>query len=133
MSNAVPVSVLHHRLVMAGVITAAVIAVPAAALASASGSPPGKPAPPQASAAGAAKSKASQAGAARSPTRSQLGALAASAGISTDRFEAGFIAAKRAGGGTAAGTAAFAASSGVTHATARGLSGRCSASRPVTA
>ena len=37
--------VLHHRLAIAGVITA--IAVPAAALASGSGSPSGKPAPPQ--------------------------------------------------------------------------------------
>jgi hypothetical protein len=122
-------SVLRHRLVMAGVITAAVIAVPAAALASASGSPSGKPAPPQASAAGAARSKAGHAGAARSKaghagaaqsaTRSQLAALAASAGISPDRLQAGLIAAKRAGGGTTAGIAAFAASAGASHATAQ--------------
>jgi hypothetical protein len=112
-------SVLRHRLVMAGVITAAVIAVPAAALASASGSPSGKPAPPQASATGAAKSKAGHADAARSATRSQLAALAASAGISPDRLQAGLIAAKRAGGGTTAGIAAFAASTGASPATAQ--------------
>jgi hypothetical protein len=110
------VSVLHRRLAMAAVATAAVIAVPAAALASGSGSPSGKPAPPQAGAAGAVKSEASHADATKSPTRSRL---AASAGISTDRLQAGLIAAKRAGGGTAAGIAAFAASAGVSHATAQ--------------
>ena len=109
-------SVPHRRLAMAGVITAAVIAIPAAALASASGTPSGKPAPPQASATGAAKSKAGHADAAESPMRPQL---AASAGISTDRLQAGLIAAKRAGGGTVAGIAAFAASTGVSHATAQ--------------
>ena len=52
--------VLRHRLAMAGVITAAVIAIPAAAMASGSGSPSGKPAPPSASAAIASKSAAAQ-------------------------------------------------------------------------
>lgn len=50
--------VLRHRLAIAGVITAAAVAVPAAALASGPGSPSGKPAPPQASAASARKSPA---------------------------------------------------------------------------
>ena len=50
---------------------------------------------------------------------SQLAALAASAGISTDRLQAGLAAANRAGGNTAAGIAAFAASAGVSHATAQ--------------
>ena len=101
--------VLHHRLAIAGVITATAIAVPAAALASGSGSPSGKPAPPQASAASAKRSEA----------QSQLQALAASAGISVSRLEAGLAAAKRAGGNTAASIAAFAASTGVSHATAQ--------------
>ncbi len=111
--------VRHHRLAIAGVITAAAIAVPTAALASGSGSPSGKPAPPQACAASACKSKASQAAAIKSPARSPLAALAASAGISTDRLQAGLAAAKRAGGNTAASIAAFAASTGVSHATAQ--------------
>jgi hypothetical protein len=49
---------------------------------------------------------------------SQLAALAASAGISADRLQAGLTAAKRAGGNTPAGIAAFAASAGVPQATA---------------
>jgi hypothetical protein len=40
--------VLRHRLAIAGVIAAAAIAVPVAALAAGSGSPPGKPPPPAA-------------------------------------------------------------------------------------
>jgi len=47
--------VLRHRLAIAGVIAAAAIAVPVAALAAGSGSPPGKPALP-AAAPGASKS-----------------------------------------------------------------------------
>jgi len=109
----------RRRLAVAGVITAAAVAVPAAALASGSGSPSGKPAPPQACASSACKSKASHAPGAQSPTRSQLGTLATSAGISTDRLQAGLFAAKRASGNTVAGIAAFAASTGVSHATAR--------------
>jgi hypothetical protein len=109
--------VRYRRLGVAGVITAAVIAVPAAALASGSGSPSGKPAPPQASAASA--SKASHPAAVKSGARLRLAALAASAGISTNRLQAGLVAAKRAGGNTAAGIAAFAASTGVPHATAQ--------------
>jgi hypothetical protein len=101
---------LHHRLATAGVITATAIAVAAAALTSGSGSPSGKPAPPQASAASASKSAA---------PRSQLTALAASAGISVSRLQAGLGTAKRAGGNTAASIAAFAASTGVSHATAQ--------------
>jgi hypothetical protein len=48
--------VLRHRLAIAGVIAAAAIAVPVAALASASGSPPAKPVPPAAAAPSASKS-----------------------------------------------------------------------------
>jgi hypothetical protein len=102
--------VLRHRLAIAGVVTAAAVAVPAAALASGLGSAPGKPAPPQASAPGAGKSPAAP---------SQLTALAASAGISVSQLQAGLAAAKRDGGDTAAGVTAFAASTGVSNATAQ--------------
>jgi hypothetical protein len=111
--------VRHHRLAIAGVITAAAIAVPTAALASGSGSPSGNPAPPRACAASACKSKASHAAAIKSAARSQLAALAASAGISVSRLQAGLLAGKRAGGNPAASIAAFAASTGVSHATAQ--------------
>jgi hypothetical protein len=67
--------VLRHRLPIPGVITAATVTVPDAALTSRSGSPPGRPAPPQASAVGASKSAA----------RFQLIALAASAGVGVSR------------------------------------------------
>ncbi len=102
--------VLRHRLAIAGVIAATAIAVPAAAVASGYGSPSGKPAPPLASAASAGKSAAA---------RSPLTAVAASAGISMSRLQAGVAAAKRAGGNTAAGIAAFASSTGVSHAIAQ--------------
>jgi hypothetical protein len=103
--------VLRHRLAIAGVVTATAIAVPAAALASGPGSPPSaKPAPPQASAASASKS---------AQVPSPLPALAASAGISVSQLQTGLMAAKQAGGNTAAGIAAFAASTGVSHATAQ--------------
>src|SRR6266568_9117622 len=102
--------VRRHRLAIAGVITAAAIAVPTPALASGSDSLSGKPAPSQASAASASKSAAA---------RSQLHGLAASAGIGVNRVQAGLVAAKRAGGNTAASIAAFAASTGVSHATAQ--------------
>jgi hypothetical protein len=109
----------NRRLAIAGVVTAAVIAVPTAALASGSGSPPGKPAPPQACATSACKSKAGPPAGSKSAVPSPLPALAASAGISSDRLQAGLGAAKRAGGNTAAGIAAFAASAGVSQATAQ--------------
>jgi hypothetical protein len=99
----------NPRLAIAGLIAAAAIAVPTAALASGSGSPPPKPAPPQASAAAAGKSS----------VPSNLLALAASAGISTDRLQAGLAAMKQAGGNTPAGIAALAASAGVSHKTAQ--------------
>jgi hypothetical protein len=102
--------VLHHRLAIAGVITAIAIAVPAAAFAAGSGSPSGKPTPPQASASATKSAAAGQ---------SQLTALAASAGISVSQLQAGLEAAKQAGGNTAAGIAAFAASTGVPQATAQ--------------
>jgi hypothetical protein len=113
------VFVLHRRLVMAAGITVAAIAVPAAALASGSGSPSGKPAPSPACATGACKSKASHADSTKSPTRSPLAGLAASADISPNRLQAGLITAKRDRGNTAAGIAAFAASTGVSPATAQ--------------
>src|SRR6516162_11552057 len=99
---------LQHRLAIAGVITATAIAVPVAALASGPGSPSGKPASPQASV-----------GATKSPTPSPLPALAASAGISVSQLKAGLMAAKQAGGNTAAGITAFVASTGVSQATAQ--------------
>ena len=107
--------VLRHRLAIAGVITAAVVTVPAVALASGSGSPPGKPAPPHACTAAACKAKLGHPAVIPSAGPS---ALAGPAGISTGRLQAGLAAAKRAGGSTAAGIAAFAASAGVSHATA---------------
>jgi hypothetical protein len=102
--------ILRHRLAIAGVVAAAAVAVPAAALASGLGSPSGKPAPPAASAPGPGKSPAAP---------SQLTALAASAGISVSKLEAGLGVAKRDGGNNAASVAAFAASTGVSHATAQ--------------
>ena len=115
--------VRNRRLAIAGVITAAAIAVPPAAFAAASGSPSGKPSSPPACATSACKSKASHAAAGKSAAKSAegsaLAALAASAGISTDRLQAGLAAAKPAGGNTAAGIAAFAASAGVSQATAQ--------------
>ena len=111
--------VLRHRLVIAGVITATALAVPAAALASGSGSSPGKPGAVQACAASACKPTTGHPVPGKSAVPSQLAALAASAGISTDRLQAGLSAAKRAGGNTPAGIAAFAASAGVPQATAQ--------------
>ena len=112
-------SVRNRRLAIAGVITAAAIAVPPAAYAAGSGSPSGKPSPSQTCATSACKSKAGHPAAGKSAVPSQLPALAASAGISMDRLQAGLAAAKGAGGNTAAGIAAFAASAGVSHATAQ--------------
>src|ERR1700677_4402518 len=128
----------NRRLAAAGLIAAAAIAVPTAALASGSGSPSPKPAPAQASAAAAASksaarskagsgspspkpapAQASAAAAGKSAAQPQLPALAASAGISADRLQAGLVAMKRAGGNTPSGIAAFAASARVTNATAR--------------
>jgi hypothetical protein len=104
----------NRRLAIAGLIAAAAIAVPTAALASQSGSPSPKTAPPPACA-GPGKSAAPIESAA--PTR--LPKMAAAAGISADRLQAGLMAMKRAGGDTPAGIAAFAASAGVTKATAQ--------------
>ncbi|HEY5399457.1 MAG TPA: hypothetical protein VIL16_29150, partial [Trebonia sp.] len=66
--------------------------------------------PPQAAAASASKPAAAQ---------SPLTAPAGSAGISPTRLQAGLAAAKRAGGNTGAGVAAFAASTGVSRAAAQ--------------
>jgi hypothetical protein len=107
-------SVRNHRLVVTAIVTAAAVAVPAAALASGSRSP-AKPVP---SSVAAGKSAAvTAAGTSKAP--SEFPALAASAGISVSRLQAGLIAAKRAGGGTAMGVAAFAAAAGVPNATAQ--------------
>lgn len=101
----------HKRLAIAGVAAATAIALPTAALASGPGSPSGKPTP-SAPAASASKSPPSS-------ERAWLAALAASAGISVSQLEAGLVAAKAAGGDTAAGVTAFAASTGVSQATAQ--------------
>jgi hypothetical protein len=110
---------LRRRLAIAGVITATAIAVPAVAVASVSGSPAGQPGTAKPCASSACESKASHPAPAKSAEPSQLAALAASAGISVDRLQAGLTAAKRAGGNTAAGIAAFAASAGVPQTTAQ--------------
>lgn len=102
-------SVRNRRLALAGVITAAAIAVPTAALASGPQTPSAKPPNPTASAPAAKQSQAVDA----------LSGLASSAGISTSQLNVGLAAAKRAGGNSSAGIAAFAASTGVTSATAQ--------------
>ena len=107
-------SVRHRRLVVTAIVAAAAIAVPAAALASGSRSP-AKPVPSSA----AAKKSAAVAAEGTSRAPSDFPALAASAGISVSRLQAGLLAAKRAGGGTPRGVAAFAAAAGVSNATAQ--------------
>jgi hypothetical protein len=112
----------HRRLAIAGAITATALAVPTAALASGFDLPSGKPASSPASAAAvnkpaAAASKSPTAGG-KSAAGSDLAALAASAGISTDRLQIGLAAAKQAGD-TPAGIAVFAASTGASRATAQ--------------
>lgn len=99
----------HRRIAVAGVLTAAAIAVPAAALAAGSGTPPPKSQHPGATASAAGKSEAAP---------PDLSRLAASAGITVSKLEAGLRAAKPAGGDTTAGVAAFAAATGVSNATA---------------
>jgi hypothetical protein len=133
--------VLRRRLAIAGVIIAAAITVPVAALASGPGSLSGKAGPPPAPVASVAKSAAARPEPAGSPSgktgpppapaaiasksaaasswQSQPTALAASAGISVSRLQAGLAAAKQAGGDTPTGIAAFAASAGVSRATAQ--------------
>ena len=90
-------SIHPRRMAIAGVIGAAAIAVPLAAVAS---NAPTKPSVPPAS---AAKSAA--------PTAFKD--LAASAGISVARLQSGLMAAKEHGGNGAAGIAAFRAATGV--------------------
>jgi hypothetical protein len=111
--------VLRHRLVIAGIVTATALAVPAVALASGSGSPPGKPGAAPSCAASACKPTAGHPVPGKSGAPSQLAGLAAKAGISPDKLQAGLAAAKRAGGNTPAGIAAFAAAAGVPQATAQ--------------
>ncbi|HKB31224.1 MAG TPA: hypothetical protein VKD26_10350 [Streptosporangiaceae bacterium] len=102
-------SARNRRVAVAGVIAAAAIAVPTAALAYGSQTPSVNPPKPPASAAAAKTSQG--------PT--DLSGLASSAGISTSQLNAGLVAAKRAGGNSSAGIAAFAVSTGVTSATAQ--------------
>jgi hypothetical protein len=103
------------RVAVAAVLTVAAVAVPVAAFASGPGSPATKPAHSPAT----LKTK-SAAGASGSAAASQLSAaLASSAGISPSRLDTGLAAAKRAGGGNAAGITAFALAAGVSRATAQ--------------
>ena len=86
-------SVRSRRLAVAGVIAATMIAVPAAALASDSGTPSGKPAPSAAAteSAAASKSAARQSGALRSETRpAMMTALATQLGVSHSAAERAF-------------------------------------------
>ena len=69
--------VQRHRVAVAGVIAAAVVAVPAAALAAGSGSPSAKPAPPQATAQPSSK-PADSGGSTPAPGSSQEAAARAS-------------------------------------------------------
>jgi hypothetical protein len=114
-------SVRHRRLAVAGVIAATAIAVPAAALASSSDSPPTKPAPSASGSDSLSGKPAPSSAASKSADPSELPALAASAGISVSQLQAGLVAAKQAGGNSAAGIAALAASTGVSNATAQRL------------
>jgi hypothetical protein len=98
----------HRRLAVAGILTAAAIAVPAAALAAGSDSSHPKPQHPRAATTASGNPEAPP----------DLSAVASSAGISVSRLEAGLRAAKPAGGNTTAGVAAFAAAAGVSNATA---------------
>lgn len=107
--------VRYRRIAVAGVLTAAAVAVPVAAFASG----PGSPATKSAHSPATLKTE-SASGAAKSAAASQLSAaLASSAGISESRLDAGLAAAKRAGGSNAAGITAFARAAGVSHATAQ--------------
>jgi hypothetical protein len=99
----------HRRVAVAGILTAAAIAVPAAALAAGSDTPHPKPQHPGATAGASGTSEAAP---------PDLSRLASSAGISMSRLEAGLRAAKPAGGDTPAGIAAFTAATGVSNATA---------------
>jgi hypothetical protein len=126
--------VRYGRLAVAGVLTAAVVAVPVAAFASGSGSPITNPAhsstmlkdkraeaeaPKPVPSPATPKAKCAEAEAIKSAATSQMHALASSAGISVSRLVAGLAAAKRAGGNNAAGVAAFARAAGVSPATAQ--------------
>ena len=86
-------SVRSRRLAVAGVIAATMIAVPAAALASDSGTPSGKPAPSAAASesAAASKSAARQSGALRSVTLpAMVAALATQLGVSHSAAQRAF-------------------------------------------
>ena len=126
-----------RRVVLAGVLTAAAVAVPVVALASGPDSPGAPPAhlsttlEAKRAKAEAAKSadsstslkakraKAAAKSAAKSAAAPSLQGLASSAGISRSRLDAGLAAAKRARGNNPAGIAAFARATGVSPATAQ--------------
>jgi hypothetical protein len=122
-----------RRVALAGVLTAAAIAVPVAALASGSDLPGAKPTDSsttlQAKRAKAEAAKPTDSSTtlqakrakaeAKSSGASQMRALASSAGITESRLNAGLAAAKRARGHNPAGIAAFARAAGVSSATAQ--------------
>jgi hypothetical protein len=107
--------VTYGRIAIAGVLTAAAVAVPAAVFASGSGSQAPKPAQSSAT----LQAKRAKAEAAKPAASRQMHALASSAGISGSRLSTGLFAAKRAGGNSTAGIAAFARAAGVPPATAQ--------------
>jgi hypothetical protein len=100
---------MSRRVVAASLVAAAAIGIPGSALAAGSGGHGPKPKP----------SAASTAPSSKALTPSDLPPLARSAGITTNKFQAGLIAAKSAGGNNAAAIAAFARVTGVSLATAR--------------
>jgi hypothetical protein len=109
-----------NRVVASTLVAAAAVGIPGSALAIGSAAPGSKSAPGLA----APGSKSSRPPMATDPAAkpaglSELSALAASAGITESRLQSGLIAAKQAGGGNAAGVAAFARSTGVPVATAQ--------------
>jgi hypothetical protein len=121
-----------RRIALAGVLTAAAVAIPVAALGSGPDSPGAKPTDSsttlQAKRAKAEAAKSTEpsttlqdkrAKAGKSAATSQMRALASSAGISESRLDAGLAAAKRARGNNPAGMAAFARAAGVSPATAQ--------------
>jgi hypothetical protein len=112
----------RNLVVGAAVVLAAGIGVPGSALALGSGGAGSKPTTsPAAATAAAAKTPASSELSApvSKPGLPNLSALAASAHISESRLQAGLEAAKKAGGNTMSGVAAFARTTGVSTATAQ--------------
>jgi hypothetical protein len=107
------------RLMAAGTVVAAALAVPATVLATGSGL----------SAAQSVKTPAAASPAPEPNARVDLSALASSAGISVGRLHAGLVAAKQAGGNSAAAVTTFEASAGVSGPTAQRVVSRVFGSR----